>query len=228
MLVCPNDGLRYPLKDGIWRLLEPQRAVELEPFIKGYQEQRAKEGWGTPQPDEYYLQLPYKDTTGRHTDLWELRSSHMGQMLMWLEPVFDGWEHPVIVDAGAGNCWLSYRLAEEEALPIALDINDDNADGLGVVEVYRRESWAGPAITAAQAELEKLPLADESCHAVVINGSLHYTEHPGVALQEGWRVLVPGGKLAAIVYSSPERNPIFSLLAPIVWQHTGARPRPRR
>ena len=50
--------------------------------------------------------------------------------------------------------------------------------------------------------------------------------HLGRALRSIWRVLVPSGKLAAIVYSSPERNPIFSLLAPIVWRHTRAHPQP--
>jgi predicted RNA methylase len=36
-----------------------------------------------------------------------------------------------IADLGAGNCWLSYRLALRGHLPIAIDIQGDPLDGLG-------------------------------------------------------------------------------------------------
>ena len=196
------DGIRYGNERGILRLLDPARTGELQPFIQAYKEQRAEEGWGAPQPPEYYLNLPYKDTTGRHAELWKLRARHMSTMFMLLEPVFDLAEPgvgPLILDAGAGNCWLSYRLAEEKARPIALDINDDPADGLGVAEIYR--SHARVEIVATQGELERLPIVDRACDAVVINGSLHYASDTRTALSEAWRVLRPQGKM--VVMDSP-------------------------
>jgi ubiquinone/menaquinone biosynthesis C-methylase UbiE len=105
----------------------------------------------------------------------------------------------VVLDAGAGSCWLSYRLWERGARPVAIDLNTDSADGLGVAELYRRHK--GAEIAVAQAELERLPLPERSCDAVVINGSLHYAASPVAALREGLRILKPSGLL--IVMDSP-------------------------
>jgi SAM-dependent methyltransferase len=192
-LSCPTDGLRYPCTGEIWRLLDPVRSAELQPFIDQYQQQRAEEGWGAPEA-EYYLGLPFRDTTGKNQKLWELRATHMRRLFRALDPVLST-PGAVILDAGAGSCWLSYRLAELGAIPIALDLNDDAIDGLGVADVYR---LVGIDIVTAQAELERLPLADASCDAAVMNGSLHYAADPQAALSEGWRVLRGGGILAVM------------------------------
>ncbi len=75
-------------------------------------------------------------------------------------------------------------------------------------------------------DAERLDLEPASFDAVISRLGLMFFPHLDRALRGIRRVLVPGGKLAAIVYSSPERNPIFSLLAPIVWRHTRAHPWP--
>jgi SAM-dependent methyltransferase len=197
-LLCPTDAIRYDYDAGIPSLLDPERAEELRPFIIAYQQQRAEEGWATPQPDEYYLNLPYRDVTGRHKDLWQLRQRHMERLFDVLKPVLDT-PGATILDAGAGNCWLSYRLWERGACPIAIDLNTAGADGLGAAEIYRKHK--GAQITVAQAELERLPLAGGSCDAAIINGSLHYTASPATALSEALRILRPGGML--VVMDSP-------------------------
>lgn len=194
MLACPQDGLEYPRTGGTWRLLAPERARELAPFIEAYQKQRAGENWGSSQA-EYYLGLPYNDLTGRHESLWRLRARHMERLVKILAGVLAR-PGALVLDAGAGNCWLSYRLAERGARAIAIDLNDDTIDGLGVAEVYRAR--AGVSITTAQAELERMPLEAGQCDAVVINGSLHYAANVPTVLAESRRVLRPGGGLAVM------------------------------
>ena len=75
-------------------------------------------------------------------------------------------------------------------------------------------------------DAERLEPEPGSFDAVISRLGLMFFPHLGRALRGIWRVLVPGGKLAAIVYSAPERNPIFSLLVPIVWRRTRVQPRP--
>lgn len=197
MLICQTDSLQYPRESGTWRLLAPERAEELYVFISEYQRQRVAEKWWSEKP-EYYLNLPYTDVTGRQQDLWRLRTRHWRRLLRVLDGVL-ATPGAVVLDAGAGNCWLSYRLAQLGAYPVALDLNDDAMDGLGVAEVYRQH--AGVEITTAQAELERMPLADGQCDAVVINGSLHYVADVTLALGEARRALRPGGIL--VVMDSP-------------------------
>jgi ubiquinone/menaquinone biosynthesis C-methylase UbiE len=66
-------------------------------------------------------------------------------------------------------------------------------------------------ITTCVMDAEQLELEDESFDAVICRLGLMLLPHPERALSEIHRVLKPGGKLAALVWSAPEHNPLWSL-----------------
>lgn len=63
---------------------------------------------------------------------------------------------------------------------------------------------------------ENLTLEDEKFDAVISRVGLIYFPDQQKALKEMWRVLKPGGKVAAIVYSTPEKNKFFSVPVSII------------
>lgn len=63
---------------------------------------------------------------------------------------------------------------------------------------------------------ENLTLEDETFDAVISRVGLIYFPDQQKALQEMLRVLKPGGKVAAIVYSTPEKNKFFSVPVSII------------
>jgi SAM-dependent methyltransferase len=71
---------------------------------------------------------------------------------------------------------------------------------------------------------EQLELPDDSFDAVVSRLGLIYFPDQQRALREIRRVLVPGGKLAAIVYSTADRNAFFSVPVAIIRRHAGLGP----
>src|SRR5215831_6304290 len=60
-------------------------------------------------------------------------------------------------------------------------------------------------------DAEQLDLQDNTFDAVICRLALMLLPHPKLALREIRRVLKPGGKFAALVWSAPENNPLFSL-----------------
>lgn len=63
---------------------------------------------------------------------------------------------------------------------------------------------------------ENLSLEDESFDAVISRVGLIYFPDQHKALKEMLRVLKPGGKVAAIVYSTPDKNKFFSVPVSII------------
>jgi ubiquinone/menaquinone biosynthesis C-methylase UbiE len=63
---------------------------------------------------------------------------------------------------------------------------------------------------------ENLTLEDETFDAVISRVGLIYFPDQQKALREMLRVLKPGGKVAAIVYSIPEKNKFFSVPVSII------------
>jgi SAM-dependent methyltransferase len=99
-----------------------------------------------------------------------------------------------ILDLGAGNCWLSYRLAERGHDVAAVDLSTDARDGLGA------NAWYGRAgrVLPVRAEFDHLPFAGHQAHLVVFNASLHYSADCAATMAEAARVLCPDGCLVVI------------------------------
>src|SRR5262249_57168135 len=66
-------------------------------------------------------------------------------------------------------------------------------------------------ITTRVMDAQQLDLEDDTFDAVICRLGLMLLPNPQQALREIHRVLKPGGKLAALVWSSPQHNPLWSL-----------------
>jgi len=96
-----------------------------------------------------------------------------------------------VLDLGAGNCWMSHRLALAGYRPFAVDLLTNDQDGLGAAENFRGHLRA--MFPRFQAELARLPFQDEQFDAVIFNASFHYAEDPVSTLSEALRCVRSGG-----------------------------------
>jgi len=101
-----------------------------------------------------------------------------------------------VLDLGAGNGWLSWRLAREGHSAIALDIREDNVDGLGAARTLAARS-AG-RMRLCPGSFDAIPLASASVDLAVFNAALHYALDLPAVLAEAMRVVRPGGRLAIV------------------------------
>ena len=147
-------------------------AATRQRFLDDYIKIRHAEGRGS-QDAAYYLALPYRDITGRLQDQWTIRAkSYRYLESRVLPPIEKQCGRPLrIADLGAGNCWLSYRLALRGHRPIAIDILGDPLDGLAAGRHYQ-ERTPFPRVNA---EFDDLPLAAGSLDLAIYNASIHYS-----------------------------------------------------
>jgi len=188
---CPAEEVRFEVENGIADFLLPARKEEVHRFLSLYHEVRREENWGSEE-HEYYLSLPWKDTSGRHRKIWKLRA--LTYELFRKDMIARHGAGPLrILDAGAGNCWLSLNLARDSHEVTAVDINTDRNDGLGVLSRLPRQ--AVERIYPVCAEFAHLPFPPMSFDIVVFNASLHYAKSPITAVVNALRFLRDGGSL---------------------------------
>ena len=186
------------VNNGIVNALSPDRAAHYSRFIADYERIRAAEGRGS-QKDEFYLSLPYKDSSGRNSKQWKIRSRSYDYLMSHVLGRNLRREGGQILDLGAGNCWMSFRLALARYRPFAVDLLTNEYDGLGAAEHFRKHLPA--MFPRFQAELARLPFQDEQFDAVIFNASFHYAEDYVTTLREALRCAKRGGMV--IVSDTP-------------------------
>jgi len=193
-------GFTLSQKEGIWDGLSRERESYFQHFISHYETVRTKEGRGSSS-SEYYLALPFRDLTSRHAWEWRIRARTFQTMIDRILPeVEDGRPQKCdILDIGAGNCWLSYRLALCGHRPVAVDILDGEIDGLGAARHYFPHLES--PFLRFKAEMDRLPFASEQFDASVFNASFHYSVDYHRTLAEVLRCLRRPGYI--IIIDSP-------------------------
>jgi len=196
---CAACGYAFAESNGIYNALPPDRESTFQQFVRDYESVRANEGRGSASAD-YYLALPFKDLTGRNAWQWQIRARTFRFMEKHLFPKIEK-SHPGgcdILDIGAGNGWLSYRLAKRGHRPVAVDLLANDTDGLGAARHYFD---AVRPFLRFRAEMDSLPFMPAQFDVVIFNASLHYSVDYRRTLQEALRCLRQGGHM--IVADSP-------------------------
>lgn len=159
-------------------------------FLEEYRHIRHAEGRGS-EDSAYYRALPYADLTGHNSAQWRIRALTFSYFVTRLLP-----RSPCdVLDLGAGNCWLSNRLALRGHRPVAVDIFRDSRDGLVASGRY---AIRFPVI---EADFDRLPFPAACCDLAVFNASVHYSTDYSRTLAEARRCLRPGGMI--VILDSP-------------------------
>jgi SAM-dependent methyltransferase len=197
--LCSACGFVLSEFNGIYNALPPDRESAFQQFVRDYESVRAIEGRGSDSAD-YYLALPFKDLSGRNTWQWQIRARTFlfmeKHLLREIETSYPrGCD---VLDIGAGNGWLSYRLAKRGHRPVAVDLLVNVRDGLGSARHYFD---AVRPFLRFKCEMDSLPIMSAQFDLVIFNASLHYSVDYRRTLQEALRCLRKGGHL--IIADSP-------------------------
>src|SRR6516225_8972745 len=111
---------------GIWLALRQDRRRYFQRFMQDYEIVRRVEGRGSEDP-AFYLSLPYRDRTKRYSAQWAIRARTYKYIQRKILRASKGTPLAVL-DLGAGNGWLSYRLATLGHRPIAVDLQTNAFD----------------------------------------------------------------------------------------------------
>jgi SAM-dependent methyltransferase len=170
--------------------------------------------------------VKYKTTT---RDQWEAAAEAWHRwaptLRKWLGPATDrmldlagvaSGARVLDVAAGAGDQTL--QIASRVGPGGSVLATDISPAILAFAEAAAQHAGFGHVTTRAM-DGEQLELEDATFDVVVSRVGLIYFPDQQRALSEMRRVLVPGGRVAAIVYSTPERNGFFSAPVAVVRRH---------
>jgi SAM-dependent methyltransferase len=157
---------------------------------------------------------PAKRTGATQGDLWSERAADWAELLEpRMQPLFEAGlsalgigDKTQYLDVGCG-AGLALALAAERGAAIS---GLDAAPGL--IAIARRRV---PDARIERGDIEELPFADETFDALSGFNSFQYAASPEGALREARRVLRPGGRLVAAVWSPPEMCDLAAYLAAV-------------
>jgi ArsR family transcriptional regulator len=100
----------------------------------------------------------------------------------------------VIADLGAGEGAFALLLAQRATKVIAVD------SSAKMIEVSREQALRHGVknVEYRLGDMEELPIDDGAVDLVFFSQSLHHALHPERAIQEAWRILVPGGRIVVL------------------------------
>ncbi len=187
-LECALCEFQMQMYDGIVHALLPERDAHYAQFIDDYERIRSREGRGS-RSEDFYLGLPFVDTSGRNSKQWDIRARSYRYLIDdVLRPLKQGGR---ILDLGAGNGWMSFRLALAGFRPVAVDLLTNDQDGLAAAAHYQKH--LPRPFPRFRAEMTRLPFQNEQFDVIVFNASFHYSEDYAASLREGLRCLRIGG-----------------------------------
>jgi SAM-dependent methyltransferase len=198
--LCPNCHFTLRSENGIWQGLTSSRVAHFARFIEDYQNIRSAEGRGS-RTAEFYLSLPYRDLSGKNAWQWKIRARSYDLLSKKLLPrlLRGGRNSPAVLDLGAGNGWMSYRLALAGYNPVAVDLLTNDEDGLGAAVHFKEH--LGFLFPRFRAEMSRLPFAGRQFDAVIFNASFHYAENYHAVMREAMRCVKTGG--VVVIVDSP-------------------------
>jgi ArsR family transcriptional regulator len=100
----------------------------------------------------------------------------------------------VIADLGAGEGAFSLLLAQRATKVIAVD------NSARMIEVGREQAQRQGVknLEYRLGDMEEVPIEDAAVDLVFFSQSLHHALHPERAVEEAWRILKPGGRIAIL------------------------------
>jgi SAM-dependent methyltransferase len=200
---CTLCSERFDRINGIWRMLTEQQRARFAAFMASYPVQRSREGW--ERDDSYYLNLPHVAADDPTAPIWRIRRRSLRVLEKQVIRHFENTKGRWALDLGAGNCWLSRRIAKLGFCTVALDLNVDGSDSLSTGTLFMDRD--NISFERVQASMDVLPFLDNVFDLCTVSAALYYAD-VRTTLREAYRALRPNGMLVI------SDSPIYSHAAP--------------
>lgn len=130
-----------------------------------------------------------------------------------------------VLELAAGTGRLTLRIARRVVPGGVVLATDLSPDILALARANAREAGLSNMATQ-EMDGERLDVDEGSFDAVLSSLGLMFFPDPVRSLGQQLRAAKPGGKVAALVISTPERNPFFAIPAMIIRERAGLPPPP--
>ena len=186
---CVRCGCGVERRGGVLRCIGALDSERDRLLVTQYRAVRDGDGFRRADA-QYYQTLPWVSDDDPRAAEWRIRRSSLAALTHLVLPDPTPARH--VADLGAGCGWLAHRLTEMGHAVVAVDLLDDDRDGLGACRHY------DVSFAKVQADFDALPFGDAQFDLVVFNASLHYSPDPERSLAAARRLLSPRGAIAVV------------------------------
>jgi len=190
-IICDTCKASFPIKNGVIFLdqnIGQEALKERVALEKEIEKQNRLFDFYTK---EWLLSFPFNQQLGIDKRTDRIVKLSATNSLMFLEK-YNWLPETRILELGAGNCWLTAKLAENYKC-VALDILTAFPKGLESADIFIKQT--GIFFERVVADMKDLPFKDDSFDIVLINSALHHSPDLEMTLKEIYRILSPAGKL---------------------------------
>lgn len=189
-LICENCKSKYAINSGILFLYKELSQAVTEEQLALKEELKNQEKLLSAHDATWLLNFPYDKQVGYDKRTERIIRISADNALLFLKNIRI--ENKKILELGAGNTWLTAKLAKKNYC-VALDIFTPIPKGLESADIFIKQK--GLFFERIVSDMKKLPFQNNIFDIIIINSALHHSSNLEQTLKEIYRVLIPKGQL---------------------------------
>lgn len=175
-----NSNVKYEIKNGVYKIIKEPFTSQLNDFLKGYYDNAPNYKYTTD-----YKKLPFVFPEV-HGAEWKFRRASLNIAQRFIQ----NGTYTSFLEIGPWNGWLTHHLSKIMSKGVAVDLFDDDINGLQIIRHYENPKWI-----PIQCDVEELDFFKVKFDLIILNHCAQFFNNRTAAITQLKSLLNKGGAI---------------------------------